>query len=72
MKPMNNLTLKHLVEYIESTHHRDEDWHGTKAAARSGHGDYGIVAEPCGVHTQWIPPLTILPPRDYSLRRYND
>jgi len=69
---MTNLTLKHLLEYTDCVHVRDEDWHGTKSATRSGHGDYGIVAEPCTVHLNWLPPLTVLFPTDYSLRRRND
>ena len=72
MKPMNNLTLKHLVEYIESTRQIGRGKNEQVIQASAGHGGYGIVEEPCGVHALWIPPLTVLPPRDYSLRRYND
>mgnify|MGYP005819787745 CR=1 FL=1 len=72
MKPMSNLTLKHLMDYIESPHQRS----GTIAVSpiydTVGQGGYGIVEEPCGVNTSWIPPITILPPKDYSTRGYND
>ena len=70
---MNNLTLQHLLEYMESTHHqRDEDWCGLHGRMTTGRGDYGIVAEPYTVHLNWLPELTVLPPRDHSMRRRND
>jgi hypothetical protein len=67
---MSNLTLKHLVEYIESTRQLSRKKGENIIQASVGHGDYGIVEEPCGVDLRWMPPLTILPPRDYSMRRY--
>lgn len=71
MKPMSNLTLKHLMDYIESPRQNgDVTIHAGYDTV--GCGGYGIVEEPCGVHTSWMPPITILPPKDYSTRGYND
>ena len=70
---MSNLTLKHLVEYIESTRQLSrEKGENILPPCTAGHGDYGIVDEPCVVDLQWMPPITILPPKDYSTRGYND
>ena len=63
-------SLKHLIEYIEST--RQLSRGDTECLQISvGHGDYGIVEEPC-VLNGWMPPLTVLPPIDNTIRRYYD
>jgi len=79
---MSNLTLKHLLEYAEGMHTTKNikrwnnlvDGHYLEGCSQcpsetSGQGNYGIVEEPC-VLNGWMPPLTVLPPRDYSMRRY--
>ena len=72
MKPMSNLTLKHVVEYIESTRQLSRGIGESIIPPHTvGHGGYGIVEEPCVVHLR-MPPLTILPPRDNTIRRYYD
>jgi hypothetical protein len=83
---MSNLTLKHLLDYAESMSHdteKTEHWDSLKTCYEwrindyshpkyvSGHGGYGIVEEPCVVHLR-MPPLTILPPIDNTMRRYHD
>jgi len=70
---MNNLTLRHLVDYIESTKQlKRAKSYANIPPCTVGQGDYGISQEPYGVLTDWIPPITVLPPKDYSTRGYND
>ena len=64
-------SLRHLVEYIESTRQIKRKPGEIVSRNTAGHGSYGIVEEPCVSHG-WVPPLTILPPIDNTIRRYDD
>tara|TARA_R100000742_G_C4242442_1_gene61911 strand:+ start:579 stop:791 length:213 start_codon:yes stop_codon:yes gene_type:complete len=70
---MNNATLKQIVEYLDLIDNKQSILKKKKFGINTmqvtaGRGTYGIVDE---MHdTPLIDyPVTILPPRDYSLRR---